>query len=420
VERATIHEVQTFRPGFVSKPKGLSIPSNEATRMLTRCDACKVKLKISETALGKKVRCPKCTVVFVAVVLQAVQPEGASTKASSESSGAVVSSATDSPETQLPQSKTDGPQLSDFFRPLFFADLTIVYGRLIENVDPRTSLPILLARFEQRRTRLQSFFSDLAKVIESTDRAPKRHLPVLVQRFAQWRNDTIKQISGFLEVLPKDDPLNCPISLFGTMDFGRLERAHTKVLAWFLDPAKEHGFGPTILKALLREVEFEHLESVDFLAVEAEAEKLLETGERLDVFVEGVYKNGIQKQEKWYLVIEAKVDAGEGSDQISGYDEWIFNNLESEHVLRIFLTPDRRLPISAKTIGNWKCMSFLDFARIFRHVLSQLRDAEGYHFLRHYLTGVFKDIYHWELPIADPRQCVDPYGFLSYVKAIPH
>jgi hypothetical protein len=119
------------------------------------------------------------------------------------------------------------------------------------------------------------------------------------------------------------------------------------------------------------------------------------------------------------LVIEAKIDAVEGPEQAARYDEWIDVHLAPSPVIRVFLTPDRRPPISASMPETWKAVSFMDLAILFRKELVHLQNKPGYHFLRHYLTGIFKDIYHWKLPIDKPKDCVDPYGFLVYVTAVP-
>ena len=49
-----------------------------------------------------------------------------------------------------------------------------------------------------------------------------------------WRCYYQQCLQQYLAELPYDDPLRSPVSLFGTMDYGRLETAHTRALAWLL------------------------------------------------------------------------------------------------------------------------------------------------------------------------------------------
>jgi PD-(D/E)XK nuclease superfamily len=387
--------------------------------MLTTCIGCNIKLKVPDTAIGKKARCPKCSTVWIVESSAPALPPLPETSAPTESEPASQSLA-ETPNVDGPTTNEAPSSQPVLFRPSFFGDLKVLAQKLYEISDPRACLQALANRFDKRRKHLRQFRAELARLVDATDVAPRRFLPLLSSRFAKWRMDAESQIDGFLKSLPKDDPLNCAISLFGTLDFGRHERAHTKTLAWLLDPSKaEHGFGPTLLKSLLRSLECEFLAQFDFDSVSVEAEKLLDQENRIDVFVEGRFRDEAGIAKKCYLVIEAKVDALEGEEQISRYDEWIDVQLAPSPVIRVFLTPDRRVPISTNMPEAWKAVSFMDLAILFRKELVHLQDKAGYHFLRHYLTGIFKDIYHWKLPIRNPKECVDPYGFLAYVTAVP-
>ena len=84
---------------------------------------------------------------------------------------------------------------------------------------------------------------DLKQVYDALPVASDDSLLFLAARFDKWRSVTKEFIRTRRAKLSDDDPLKCPISLFRTMDFGRLETAHTRTLAWLLDPKGEHGFG---------------------------------------------------------------------------------------------------------------------------------------------------------------------------------
>ena len=72
----------------------------------------------------------------------------------------------------------------------------------------------------------------------------------LEESLTSWRDHNQRLLSDYLARLPADDPLLNPVSLFGTLDYGRLETAHTRALAWLLGD-REHGFGFRLLEALL-------------------------------------------------------------------------------------------------------------------------------------------------------------------------
>src|SRR5262245_56355407 len=87
-----------------------------------------------------------------------------------------------------------------------------------------------------------AFLSDLAQVYATLPVVSDANLHFLANRFDAWRRSTQEFVRTRLRELSDDDPLRCPISLFRTMDYGRLETAHTRTLAWLLDPQREHGF----------------------------------------------------------------------------------------------------------------------------------------------------------------------------------
>jgi hypothetical protein len=262
------------------------------------------------------------------------------------------------------------------------------------------------------------FVSDLRRVAAMTDLMPQRKLTAesldlnsLGQSLDAWRLRTRIRLKPLLDDVLAEDPLKCPISLFGTMDEGCLERAHTKTLAWLLNPKQEHGFGAGLIDALLRSLG-NYAGELSVVSVDSEypvpGRHHTGTG-RLDLLATGHSADG----GKWVLVIEAKIGAGEGENQLSDYDEWIDAAFPDCNRLRVFLTPDGRRPETAR--GEWVALSFAILVGIFRTALPGLREAPGYHFLRYYLSGVLRDICRWELPVDE--SCRDPYRVLEYLMA---
>jgi hypothetical protein len=280
--------------------------------------------------------------------------------------------------------------------PTFLADLAAVYAGLRP--------PTLSA----------AFLSDLKQVYDTLPTASDENLRFLAERFDKWRSATRESVRALLKKLDKDDPLLCPISLFRTMDYGRLEIAHTRTLAWLLDPKREHGFGGTLLAALLRRVSGKDRSDgirVERVESEVSVDGFGDKG-RLDVLAEGAWAGG--ERGDWVLVIEAKVDASEGEDQLLKYEAWLQANAAGRDVFRVFLTPDGRP--SETGDEDWEPLSYLELVRIFRAVYDGLRHAPGFQFLRFYLAGVLQDVCRWPRNVGD--DAADPYAVASYLRTV--
>jgi hypothetical protein len=262
-----------------------------------------------------------------------------------------------------------------------------------------------------------AFLSDLAQVHASLPVASEANLSFLASHFDDWRRATQEFVRTHIAELAADDPLRCSISLFRTMDYGRLETAHTRTLAWIIDPKKndEHGFGHVLLAALLRRLAGrDHFDRFQVERVVSEHPLDGSMGQgRLDVLAEGAWES-MGERVRWTLLIEAKVDAWEGDGQLDKYDEWLDAHAVNRTTYRVFLTPDGR---ASETGGEeWESFSFLELVRIFRGVYGHLRQAPGFHFLRFYLAGVLQDI--CRLPRNVGVDAADPYAVASYLKSV--
>jgi hypothetical protein len=200
--------------------------------------------------------------------------------------------------------------------PEFLNDLLTVHDAEIEK-DPDELVSHLELIFETRRQTIEEcrarFVAELKTVYELEGyKDPDEHIPLLTSRLRDWRMHSIEQMRKYLSELPDDDPLRCPISLFGTLGLGRVETAHTSALAWLLNPSQPHGFGSRLLDAL---VSYLAKSPRITAAQEVFAEhRLALSGKslgRLDIYCEGNWNTNNGNSGSWLLAIEAKVDAGE-------------------------------------------------------------------------------------------------------------
>jgi len=280
--------------------------------------------------------------------------------------------------------------------PKFLADLAEVYAAL---------RPETLSR---------AFLSELKRVYHTLPVASCENLLFLAKGFDKWRQATQHSVRVRIKALSDDDPLKCPISLFRTMDAGRLEIAHTRTLAWLLDPTREHGFRAALLAAILRHLSGKNCSRgfhVDWVKSEHPIDGSGDRG-RLDVLAQGAFEDG--PRNGWVLVIEAKVDADEGEDQLQKYETWVQSKAGGRELFRVFLTADGHLPETGA--DKWEPLSFLKLVRIFRAAYTGLRRAPGYHFLRFYLAGVLQDV--CRLPRNVESENADPYAVASYLKSV--
>lgn len=243
-------------------------------------------------------------------------------------------------------------------------------------------------------------------------------LTSLAEELKAWRCDQQRLLQQYLAKLPSDDPLLGSVSLFRTMDYGRLETAHTRALAWMLGN-REHGFGKQLLEALLRHllkgrrIRLIHVDKVESESLVHFGPARTEAG-RIDILAKGRWEE-MEKEVSWLLVIEAKIDAEESEDQLSQYDEWLGRYYpQPTEVIRVFLTPNGRAPGTGS--AGWKVLSFVDLGSVFRHVLPGLQNTPGYHFLRYYLTGVLQDICGCPASISSDYK--NPYVAVDYLESV--
>lgn len=271
--------------------------------------------------------------------------------------------------------------------------------------------------------RIKSFRADLERVQAFSETAVARTVPIssadlasLGREFDRIWESAREKLGGekWWERLPVYHPLRCPISLFGTLDLGLHETAHTRALAWLLDPGKEHGFGDVLLHALLRKVFAKAALHLSDVTVTSEF-RSGESRDRIDIHLQGswtdTHHNGAP--ERWTMIIEAKIRAEEGDAQLARYEKQ--THMTDRHKL-VFLTTDSRSAVTGSQDGKtkWIPLSFKELMALFNNCLPELKGKPGFEFLRLYMAGVLKDIYQMRGG-ENIGERADIYGISEYL-----
>lgn len=214
-----------------------------------------------------------------------------------------------------------------------------------------------------------------------------------------------RRLSDYRAAFPSS-PLLSEITLFGPIELGRLETANTRALAWLMDGKKPHGFGCGVADAVIRAA---FPESPTVTTVLASVAEKVVPGGRVDVWVKGTWEN--ERQPRWLLTIEAKIDAIESEGQLAKYREHALK--DGAEWLGIYLTPGGDDPDDEE---GWKTLSFSKLAAVLAAfcVSEQANDKPGHGFLKLYISGLIKDVLGHSLPIDSAGE--DPLRSASMIR----
>lgn len=181
-----------------------------------------------------------------------------------------------------------------------------------------------------------------------------------------------------------------PADLLSVLGRQRDELAHSRVIAWLLTPTGRHGLGRQFLRAVLDHVwPGEGLLQSDLVTVVTESTRsaadegadLREA--RADIVVIG---------REATIVIENKVDAGEGFEQCERlYWSWADRPTETRW---LFLSPNGRQPMTLSTRqarAAWRSLSYGDLGRLLDKTLAVAggaADAAGRSTAHQYLASI--------------------------------
>jgi hypothetical protein len=149
----------------------------------------------------------------------------------------------------------------------------------------------------------------------------------------------------------RDKITACRFNVFNALGVERAELAHSRFLKCLLDPNGIHDQKDLFLQAFLRDVLSEEAERLDLKRSEVRREVPIDNGQ-LDI--------QIILPDKQIIIIENKVEAGEGEKQLERYRSWLQDQPHAKsgrpHRL-VFLTPDGRSPSSCSPT-EVKCVSY--------------------------------------------------------------
>jgi len=140
----------------------------------------------------------------------------------------------------------------------------------------------------------------------------------------------------------------------------RDEMFHSRLIGWLLNPSGRHGLGDRFLRAFLAEAwPRSGVSDVTGLTVEARADLVMTL-------------------ESLVIVIENKLDAGEGADQCERlYWPWAQDPIETRWV---FLTPSGREPVTATSdvaCAAWRSLGYAQVRRALVRALEGAPDRPG-------------------------------------------
>jgi hypothetical protein len=170
--------------------------------------------------------------------------------------------------------------------------------------------------------------------VEFTDGKLKTLLKTLKKQYLSLINESKFQ-------LPPNDPIFCSVDAFSQIEWGLQEVPHTKMLAFFLDPEREHGLkqlpmgfflAATSLTESETGLDVENYHEIDVHKIFAELWIPIKGKEdrRIDLLIQ-------MQKPKCRILIEGKINAQQSLDQLPDYADWF---KPQENDILIYLTPN--------------------------------------------------------------------------------
>lgn len=167
-----------------------------------------------------------------------------------------------------------------------------------------------------------------------------------------WEKDRLPFIREFCSKVSKGVPV-AALSICGR---GADEKYYNKYLAYFLDPASQHGLGDRVVKAIISTLG-DDIDNMDFSPCTVETEKWI-VGYNCDISITG---------QDYCILIEQKLLNSEGlnrdaeAGRLKRYNEAINNNEEFKNmrIIKIYLTSERKEPAD---VEDWHAITYRNIA----------------------------------------------------------
>lgn len=168
-------------------------------------------------------------------------------------------------------------------------------------------------------------------------------------------------------------------NLFEALGITRKEQFQSRFLAFLLDPAESHDQEDMFLRTFL-----EHIQLLEGLPKRLDG-AVVKTESGIAPY--GRVDIAITLPDRRLIIIENKVDASEGEEQIARYQDWLRSQPQSTHGQHflVFLTPEGRkpqtgdpdgvLPVSYRQLGDWVSSFLPELPEQLRIVLTQYGES---------------------------------------------
>lgn len=188
---------------------------------------------------------------------------------------------------------------------------------------------------------LKVFFDHLKALLL---KAETEHLQILRDSIDQLRTEFETATRLAAQEALRDAPY---FNVFRVLQVSHKEASHSDFLAQLLNPRGEHGQGTLFLSSFLRMIQDRGaLQAIKLSSIEQDLQHV--TVHREATIIAGRCDVIIQLSSRIFILIEVKVWAAEGDEQLARYSRWLENHRTSfPHRALVFLTPTGR---ASKTV----------------------------------------------------------------------
>lgn len=209
----------------------------------------------------------------------------------------------------------------------------------------------------------------------------------------KFKKNAIEKFEKLKEDKEYPMPVNCPVSLFGTIESGCKETAYTRALAYLLDHNETHGFGKKVFETFCKKIPFQ-AESANY-DVNAELWNQ-DKNNRYDIRISGKRTKGIVNPD-FLIAVEAKINASFWKDQLKRYNKDLGS--KSKNLIKICLTKEK---LDEKNLTKgWISLTWKDIAALLWEAIKGEKDKAGYEYVRYYISSIHQDIYRNNIKYSD-------------------